>query len=266
VNAGTARPDATAPFEQITHPSGERHYGEFVVSGGERLYAASYLPKREPVVGVVLCPSWGVESARQVDWTHRFAHDLASRGAAAVLVQWPGTEDSEGDPAAVTVDRLVEAGVDTSNALLARCGPTPLCVVGTRVGAAPAVLIADAFEGSSLVLVQPELDLPTYFAEQERMSRRGRLGAGSAPDWAFGWPAPRGLRRDEDHERVVDALRGLGRRATVVRYRRRPEHADPDGARVVRVWGEWTTSAAVEHPSLRVAAARLIMRSAKRNR
>jgi hypothetical protein len=255
--------DTSVLFESIEHPSGVRHHGEFVVSAGERLYTTTYLPTTAPKLGVVFCPSWGIEAGRQMGWTQRFAHDLAARGAATALVQWPGTEDSEGDATAVTLDRLVEAGVDTANAVRSRCSPPRWCVVGTRIGGAPAALVAAAMGASHLVLVQPELDLAAHFAELDRQSRRGRLGAELPADWAFGHPSPPGLRREEDRGRVVDAVQSFGRRAAVVHYRRTDIPHLPSGVRHTRVWGQWTDNPNVEHLSLRAGAMKTVLRSTR---
>lgn len=47
-----------------------------------------------------------------LEWCHRFAHDLAVAGIGTVVPDWPGTGDSEGNVNEVTLDRLVQAGLD----------------------------------------------------------------------------------------------------------------------------------------------------------
>jgi hypothetical protein len=197
------------------------------------------------------------------EWCHRFAHGLAASGVAAVIPHWPGTEDSDGNPNEITLDRLVEAGVDTTTAAAARGAVPAWGVAGIGVGASVAALVAPKLEASRLVLVQPVLDLVAYFAERERVGRRAQLGRETTPDWSFGHPHPPGLRRDQDTARVLDALRSFSGKGMVVQYRRPSPARPPDGFRVVNVWGDYRNPPRVDHGPLRIETTRVLLRSLK---
>jgi hypothetical protein len=248
------------------HPSGVEHHSFFLPSGGERVYAALYAPPSPPRLGVLLCPTWGTQGRMMLDWSHRLAHRLAASGIATVLPYWPGTEDSDGDPNGVTIDRLIEAGVDAAGAANARCAAPAWGVAGLGVGAAAAALIAPEIDASRLALMQPSLDLAAAFAEEERAGRRGRLDNEPFANWSFGLPNPPGLRRGEDTERVRAALVAFEGSGAVVRYRRPEQQIDVPGFRSIVVWGNWRRPARLDHGPLAVATTRWLRRSLRRRR
>jgi hypothetical protein len=254
-----------APFGVVTHPTGVVHRGFFAESLGLRLYAALYLPKAPPVMGVVICPSWGLEANHEVQWSHRLAHQLAERGLAATIVQWPGTEDSEGDADDATTDSLVQAGLDVRLAVQDHCQPSDWAVVGVRVGAAPAALLAGALDAHRLLLVQPVTDLRRHFDDMERSARRAQLGAAISPGWAHGHPLPAGLRDPDDAARVQAAITARRDRTAVVQYRGSAREPLTEGVRVIRVRGTWSHARYVDHWRLRDAGVRWLLRSIRRS-
>src|SRR4029077_9540741 len=135
------------------------------------------------------------------EWSHRLAHELAQMGIATVVPHWPGTGDSEGVAEELTLDRLVEAGVDNTVAAEARCAVPSWGILGIGAGAPAAVLVATSIGATRLVLVQPGLDLVRFFQRGERAGRAAQLGRRPPPNWSFGYPLPAGLRRDEDGSR-----------------------------------------------------------------
>jgi hypothetical protein len=212
---------------------------------------------------VLVCPTWGIGAVRLFEWCHRFAHELAQSGIATVVPHWPGTQDSEGDPNDITLDRLVDAGVDAAAAAQTRCTVPAWGIVGIGVGASAAALVSPTLEASRLALVQPALDLVGHFAESERRGRRAQLGSPTTPEWAFGHPHPPGLRRDEDTARVRDAIESFSGKGAVVRYRRpRPQPA-PAGFRTITVWGDYLTPPRVDDGPLRIATTRWLLRSVR---
>ena len=63
-------------------------------------------------------------------------------------------------------------------------------LVGIRLGAAVAVRAAEHLGARGLLLIQPALDVPTYFHDLARRSRRGTLGVAGVEGFAFGYPLP----------------------------------------------------------------------------
>jgi len=249
----------------LEHPSGVTHHGFFALSGDTRLYTALYLPTAPATVGVLVCPSWGLEANHLVVWSHRLAHDLAQKGLAAAVLQWPGTEDSEGEASEATLDSLVQAGVDTQRAVQQHCAPASWAVAGMRLGSAPAALLADAVDARSLLLVHPVLDLPAHFAALERNARRAQLGKTQLQGgWAHGHPSPAGLQRAEDVARVAKSLEARRDRTAIVQYRQRGgADAPPEGIRVIRVRGSWGQMRYVDHWRLRGSAVKWLTRAAR---
>lgn len=248
------------------HPSGVEHHSFFLPSGGERVYAALYAPPSPPRLGVVLCPTWGTQQRMMLDWSHRLAHRLAASGIATVLPYWPGTEDSDGDPYEITLDRLVEAGVDAAAAANGRCAVPAWGVAGLGIGAAAAALIAPEIDATRLALIQPSLDLATAIADEERAGRRGRLNNDAPDNWSFGLPNPPGLQRKEDTDRVLAALAAFDGTGAVVRYRRPELQIEVPGFRSIVVWGNWRRPARIDHGPLAVATTRWLQRSLRRRR
>jgi hypothetical protein len=250
----------------VVHPSGVEHHLFFLPSGGERVCAALYAPPSRARLGVLLCQTWGMGARTMLEWSHRFAHRLATCGIATMLPHWPGTEDSDGDPNEVTLDRLVEAGTDSILAASERCDVPSWGLAGYGMGAAAAALIAHEVRASRLALIQPQLDLVAAFAEAERSARRAQLGNAVFPDWVFGHPHPPGLRRPEDVARIRGAIESYSGKGAVVRYRRPVDGIDVPGFRVVTVWGDSRRPPRLDHGPLAVAATRWLRRSVSRGR
>jgi hypothetical protein len=243
------------------HPSGVEHQSFFLASGGERVYAALYTPPVPARFGVLLCQTWGMDARWILDWSHRFAHRLAASGIATILPHWPGTEESDGEVDDLTLDRLVEAGVDAVAAANARCAVPAWGVAGIQTGAAMGALIAPRVGAIRLALIQPALDLVAAFAEAERVGRRARLGNPLMADWSFGQPHAPGLQRPEDTERIRRALLEFTGKGAVVRYRRPVDPVAVPGFRSVVAWGDWRRPARRDHGPLAVAATRWLQRS-----
>jgi hypothetical protein len=170
------------------------------------VYVTVYSPSDGPATsGMLICPTWGPEGRRLGEWGHHLAHAAASAGAAAVLPHWPGTQESDGAIDTVTLDRLVEAGRDSIAAVAAGTGGLRWGLVGPRIGAAVAALLAPEVDAPWLLLAQPALDPAEYFDTIERAVRRAALGVAGPEGWAAGGLLPAGLRRPEDAPRIAAA-------------------------------------------------------------
>jgi hypothetical protein len=245
----------------IEHLSGVRHSSFFFPSGPSRLYASLYSPAASCRFTVVVCPTWGFENLRLLQWYHRLAHDLATSGIATLVPHWPGNEDSQGDPLAITLDRLVAAVADARGLLADWCGTERVGLVGVRVGAAVAALAAPMVRAQTLALAQPVFNIGAHFEQQEALWRRAQLGAEIPSEWAFGYPQPAGLRRPSDASRVLEALAAYPGKGAVIHYRRPTPEPVSRPLRSLTVWGSWRLPARVDHGPLRTTTERWLKRS-----
>lgn len=234
-------------------------------SGPDLLYASLYQRIRPTTsLRVLVCPSWGMEGKQLLQWCHQLARAVSDLGGTGLVVHWPGFEDSEGDPSAATFDRLIAACQDGVRAMPGSDGDG-WSLAGIRFGAAVATLAAGVLSSPGLVLAEPALDPPSYFAEIERTGRQSRLGAAGAPGWAFAHPLPDAIRGPESTLSVAAALRAFPGRAVIVRHKK-PERPAPEGVSVRTVPGSWQRGPFADHRTLLVSARRWLKRAARRER
>ena len=245
-----------------------RHYRResfFFPSGEDRLYGSLYAATEgvRPF-GVVVCPSWGMEGRILLEWCHQLALGVADAGGTGLVVQWPGSQDSSGDPQSVTLESLVTATRDAVTAGKERCPDRRWALVGVRIGAAAASVAATTLDTPYLMLVQPELDPAAYFDEVERDGHRAHLDGELPPNWAFGHalpPAMRGVGTGDQVQAALAAFRGKG---TVVRYKTPRATPPPDGMETVVVPGDWDRPPLPDHRPLRLTALRRLRRASRR--
>jgi len=236
----------------------------FFSSGGEQLYGSLYAattPKRS--LGLVVCPSWGMEGWELLGWCHNLAHGVAGLGGYGLVLHWPGFQDSEGDPRDATFTRLTQAVHDAVVAGRRVLPGARWSVAGIRIGAAVAALAAPSLSAPHLLLVQPELDPVTYFDGIERAGRRFYLGEGLPAGWAFGHPLPSGLRMPEAAGQVAQALGSFAGTGAVVRYKE-PASPAPPGLESVTVRGDWRRPPMHDHRPLLMTAIRWVRRTTRR--
>ncbi len=150
----------------------------FFTHRGARLYGVLHLPDREVPTrraGFVLCLPLHDEGVRAYRALVEFARELARRGFAALLFDYRGCGESEGEFEEVSVGTCVEdihaaAGLLANEAGLDDCG-----LLGVRLGGTAAAIAAAAPGSvgriSRLVLWSPVADTRAYF----RDLLRGRL-------------------------------------------------------------------------------------------
>jgi hypothetical protein len=171
-----------------------------------------------------------------LEWCHRLARGVVERGAAGVVLHWPGIQDSDGDVASSELARLVEVCRDVIASASARVPIREWATAGISVSAAIAGVAARDLDLRRTILVQPDLDPAAHFDAMQRSGRRAFL-AGPLPDgWAFANPIPSGLRAPGVADAVDDALTSYSGHGVVVHYRR-PRPAIPPGFDRVSVWG-----------------------------
>jgi hypothetical protein len=229
----------------------------FFESGGVRLYGSLYAAA-EPVrpVGVVVCPSWGNEADRGDRLAHGLACGMADLGGAGLVFDYPGYGDSEGDPAAVTMDALAVAASNACAAGAARFPDAAWIVAGLMFGASVACLGAARAAAGGLLLVQPSLSPSAYLDRVQGSARRSNLSGEIRERVAFGYALPRGLDEagPELDASVAAALETFRGRGACVRYADTPKRdPDPEQLELVEAPGRWRFGAKA-YPELAAAA------------
>jgi len=205
--------------------AGLRREAFFFPSRGEQIYGSLYAPaSTAPVAGVAICNSWGYEGNQSDATVQQVALATARAGGAALLFHYPGFGDSHGEPAEATIDSLVDAAADAVAEASRRLAVSDWTLAGMMFGAAVATLAARRTGAERLLLVQPVLELPPYFARLERSARRAGVRVPARAGNAYGYPLPR---RIVDAAAAIDAqlalaLAGFGGEGAVVRYAEPP--------------------------------------------
>jgi hypothetical protein len=186
-------------------------------SEAERLYGSLYAAPGPARFGVVVAPSIGLEAAHTLNPAHALASAAAAWGGAGLVFHPPGTLDSSGDPAAMTLDAFSHAVVDAAIALRARAPAAALCLVGFRFGAAAATLAAEELDPKAVILLAPVGDPAAAVAAIRRESARATLGRGSTAE-AFGHTLPVALADDGTAERITRAMASTADRIVVADF------------------------------------------------
>jgi hypothetical protein len=234
-------------------------------SGGEQVYGSL---SGQPQAGgpcLVLCPGWGLESARLLGWLVQLAGDLAALGGCGLVVHWPGFQDGPVPSSPVTFDRLVQVVRDAARAGQEHTGVERWSAGGVRLGAAIAAAAAPQLGAEHLLLVQPALDPAQHLADLERSGRRANLRKRIPPGYAFGYPIPPGLADPDAAALVTGSLASFTGRALAVRYRSPEPEPVPASVRTVTVPGAWAPPHRYDHAVLRVATVRALRRQLRRS-
>jgi len=135
----------------------------YLVRDGKHLYCARYNPSSKPMAGVVLCSPFAEEKIR----THRiyvsFARAVASLGATAVLFDYFGDGDSEGNfKEASFDDRIADIKAVYEN-VKQTLSLQKMALLGLRWGATLATISSEELKPDALVLWEPIVDTEKYF-------------------------------------------------------------------------------------------------------
>jgi hypothetical protein len=142
--------------------TGTREVAEFVGTRDRKLRFI-HLPAGPSRGTVIICSSVYAEFMKNYRREVRLARTLATNGLTAVRLQYRGTGNSEGDPAAVTMSDLSADISDTVHELNGEAGSPQPAYLGTRVGAVVAALAAPS--SAPLVLWEPVLSGDRWLKE-----------------------------------------------------------------------------------------------------
>jgi alpha-beta hydrolase superfamily lysophospholipase len=171
-----------------------------------------------------------------------FARRVAVIGGAALIFDWPGQGESDGEPHQVELEHLIRATYDATANLRVRYPGAKVGLAGLRLGAAVAALAAKGISPYALVLMQPAWDPAAHLVAVEKASTRARLGKGSARGWAFGYPLPLKKSFAGSGERVEDAVERFPGDTVVLGYG--SEDAPTAPFTRIEISGEWRHAAA----------------------
>lgn len=179
-------------------------------------------PGGAPACGVLLCYPMGHEYIQAHRAYVQLAERLARRGQPVLRFDYHACGDSPGDARDASIDRWLEDTARGLDELRARASPAAVCIVGCRLGATLATMVAardGAVDGlvlwDPIVLGRPHVE--DLRAQQRRMLQDAHLVPPEATEvqpteQALGFPLPTSL---------ADELQRLDLRHVVERAARR---------------------------------------------
>lgn len=156
----TRRVDAIGIVEEIG----------FVESGGRQMFSALHRPEGASNAAVVICSPIQAEQLRNYRREVLLARELARQGLTVQRFHYRGSGNSDGSPADVTFETMLE-DARTALRLLRERADGAIALVGTRLGAAVAAIVGREAGARALVMWEPIADTDRYFRE----IFRGRL-------------------------------------------------------------------------------------------
>ena len=153
--------------------AGWREEAGWVQRGRRRSFVFLHLPS-DPVGAIVICSPVGGEADANYRREVVLARSLAARGVAVLRQHYLGTANSDGSPADLTFDSMVDDVLFGSELLCGRSGRSP-ALLGTRLAAYVAAAAATRTGAPGLALWHPPADGRGYFRELGRMRRMNKL-------------------------------------------------------------------------------------------
>jgi hypothetical protein len=126
--------------------------------GPEMVFGCRHMPASAPGAAVLICPAGPIESSADDGRGARLGHWLAARGVAVQRFHYRGTGSSDGDPQALSFERLVDDARRALGVLCDRSRADRLGFVGTRLGALVAARLAREHPSAPLAVWEPVID------------------------------------------------------------------------------------------------------------
>ncbi len=161
------------------------------------LFGVSYKPTAPTVGALVICPAILSEYDHTYSIDVSLARELATRGVAVHRFHYRGSGHSDGEPAEMTFETMLEDARAATARFSSEVGVEEPMILGVRFGALVAAAVADI---SPLVLWEPALNGRSYFREAWRADMMFQINEGSKPATRDAFPAL--LERDKQ----VDVL------------------------------------------------------------
>ena len=142
----------------------------FVDSGGGQMFSALHRPEGPSSASVLICAPIQAEQLRNYRREVLLARELARHGLSVQRFHYRGSGNSDGSPADVTFESMVE-DARTAMRLLQDRTDGAIALVGTRLGASVAAIVGREAGARALAVWEPIANTDRYFRE----IFRGRL-------------------------------------------------------------------------------------------
>lgn len=238
----------------------------FFGNGDYQLFGVLHAPDHGPVSkqAFVFCHPLAEEKL----WTHRvfvsFARRLAARGHAVLRFDYMGNGDSDGDFAQSSLATMTSDVVAAMQTLRAETGSEQVGLIGLRMGATVASLVAEETNVAALVLWSPIVDGSRYMQEILRVNlttqmavfktiRHDRLALAAAMEQgatvnADGYELAFPLYSQVSSVSLASAPKHHERRCLVVQIDRAPSSPNQELEKLVKAYPNATMEMAIEEP------------------
>jgi pimeloyl-ACP methyl ester carboxylesterase len=162
---------------QTTH----EHAEFFKNRKNNKLFGILHRPKQQadPNLGIVFCHPVSWEKQYSYRAYSQFSRYLGNAGYTSVRFDAYGFGDSDGDLVEATIQSQIEDTLDAIEWFRKSTGCTRYILVGVRLGAAIAALVArEASNVEGLAMVSPVVNGESYWKEWLRITRLGRMTLG----------------------------------------------------------------------------------------
>lgn len=147
-----------------------------------QMFGSIHIPAGDVRAGVVICSSTHAELLKSYQLEVRAARALAIRGIAVQRFHYRGDGNSDGTIEELTLPAMVEATAEATERLINMAGSDTVAFIGVRMGAFPAVTLAQRFPGAPIVLWDPVLDTDRFMREALRSHAIAALKGESKPE------------------------------------------------------------------------------------
>ncbi len=158
-------------FKNINSPNNniveEQNY---CIRDSKHLFYSLYLPKGNAKSGIVMCSPVAEEKVRTVRVMVSFARALASLGIAAIMFDYYGDGDSEGNFEDATFDDRLDDIKFVYKFFQDKCSLEKVGILGLRWGATLAAQLADVLSPNLLILWEPIIDTEKHLYEFLRLN------------------------------------------------------------------------------------------------
>jgi len=259
----------------VDEDAGRSEEQQFVQTPGGRLFTTLVEPigaRRD--VGFLICHSFAFEQFELFPLELLFARRAAAAGFPTIYVQARGYGDSGGSLADATPQAHLRDALAAAAHLLARTSVGSVVPVGTRFGAAIALMATGELNAPGVALWQPALDLGAYLDALLRAFSRARvveeggregspltrastkllkavLASGQEID-LFGYPLSPAFYAEAQATRPMDSLRHPPDRALLLAVSSRANKEIGQGAARLEQMGVQVSVASSEGPGLGV--------------
>jgi alpha/beta superfamily hydrolase len=141
--------EGEAPSDGTVHEEVE------LFGGPDLVFGCRHVPFRAATAGVLVCSPlpYGAMTVYLPD--ARLGRHLARAGVVTQRFHYRGTGHSDGDPAAITLETMVDDARDALDHLRDRCGVESVGLVGAAAGATVAALVARDLPSAPVALWRP---------------------------------------------------------------------------------------------------------------